>query len=165
MQVFTENFIRTRKIELFALISHKKQQKTCTVKLKCLPLHSLKKKHNGAIAQLVEQRTENPCVPGSIPGGTTYKESFFGVTLFCIYTCHSSVGRAKDWHCLLLVSAKLFYIEAIYHSKVSVREKIYLISQYCRNLHITSMLKTGRCTSESYICQPIYQASTILSVV
>ena len=28
---------------------------------------------NGAIAQLVEQRTENPCVPGSIPGGTTLK--------------------------------------------------------------------------------------------
>ena len=29
--------------------------------------------NNGAIAQLVEQRTENPCVPGSIPGGTTPK--------------------------------------------------------------------------------------------
>ena len=28
-------------------------------------------KTRGAIAQLVEQRTENPCVPGSIPGGTT----------------------------------------------------------------------------------------------
>ena len=28
-------------------------------------------KVNGALAQLVEQRTENPCVPGSIPGGTT----------------------------------------------------------------------------------------------
>ena len=28
----------------------------------------------GAIAQLVEQRTENPCVPGSIPGGTTKKQ-------------------------------------------------------------------------------------------
>ncbi len=27
----------------------------------------------GALAQLVEQRTENPCVPGSIPGGTTSK--------------------------------------------------------------------------------------------
>ena len=26
---------------------------------------------NGILAQLVEQRTENPCVPGSIPGGTT----------------------------------------------------------------------------------------------
>ena len=30
---------------------------------------------HGAIAQLVEQRTENPCVPGSIPGGTTLKKS------------------------------------------------------------------------------------------
>ena len=30
-------------------------------------------RNNGAIAQLVEQRTENPCVPGSIPGGTTRK--------------------------------------------------------------------------------------------
>ena len=30
-----------------------------------------KRKTVGAIAQLVEQRTENPCVPGSIPGGTT----------------------------------------------------------------------------------------------
>jgi hypothetical protein len=30
-------------------------------------------RNNGAIAQLVEQRTENPCVPGSIPGGTTQK--------------------------------------------------------------------------------------------
>ena len=27
--------------------------------------------NDGAIAQMVEQRTENPCVPGSIPGGTT----------------------------------------------------------------------------------------------
>ena len=26
---------------------------------------------DGTLAQLVEQRTENPCVPGSIPGGTT----------------------------------------------------------------------------------------------
>ena len=35
----------------------------------------VKNKNAGAIAQLVEQRTENPCVPGSIPGGTT-KVSF-----------------------------------------------------------------------------------------
>ena len=32
-----------------------------------LYLHTL----YGTLAQLVEQRTENPCVPGSIPGGTT----------------------------------------------------------------------------------------------
>ena len=36
---------------------------------KCLLLQLQNKK--GTIAQLVEQRTENPCVPGSIPGGTT----------------------------------------------------------------------------------------------
>ena len=29
------------------------------------------RKRERCIAQLVEQRTENPCVPGSIPGGTT----------------------------------------------------------------------------------------------
>ena len=27
----------------------------------------------GTLAQMVEQWTENPCVPGSIPGGTTLK--------------------------------------------------------------------------------------------
>ena len=38
------------------------------------PIFALAKQKNaGAIAQLVEQRTENPCVPGSIPGGTTIK--------------------------------------------------------------------------------------------
>ena len=35
---------------------------------------SLQPQNDGAIAQLVEQRTENPCVPGSIPGGTTFEE-------------------------------------------------------------------------------------------
>ncbi len=41
----------------------------------------------GALAQLVEQWTENPCVPGSIPGGTTEKTrtylfGFFVLKLF-----------------------------------------------------------------------------------
>ena len=35
---------------------------------------AFREKLRGAIAQLVEQRTENPCVPGSIPGGTTSKK-------------------------------------------------------------------------------------------
>ena len=38
------------------------------------------KQTNGAIAQLVEQRTENPCVPGSIPGGTTKQRVYVGKT-------------------------------------------------------------------------------------
>ena len=45
--------------------SLKKTYYFCTRKSVIRPL--------GAIAQLVEQRTENPCVPGSIPGGTTRK--------------------------------------------------------------------------------------------
>jgi hypothetical protein len=31
----------------------------------------------GAVAQSVEQRTENPCVAGSIPAHTTTKDSHF----------------------------------------------------------------------------------------
>ena len=47
-------------------------------------------RNNGAIAQLVEQRTENPCVPGSIPAGTTCKSSYSNVTAFflCIYSSY-----------------------------------------------------------------------------
>lgn len=36
-----------------------------------MPYICHRKKIVGALAQLVEQWTENPCVPGSIPGGTT----------------------------------------------------------------------------------------------
>ena len=48
----------------------KNDDKICTIKKKLLTLHR-KNGKDGAIAQLVEHRTENPCVPGSNPGGTT----------------------------------------------------------------------------------------------
>ncbi len=35
------------------------------------PLTAQAASGEGTLAQMVEQRTENPCVPGSIPGGTT----------------------------------------------------------------------------------------------
>ncbi len=48
---------------------------------KALSLHPLRE--NGVIAQLVEQRTENPCVPGSIPGDATKENSYMhDVTVF-----------------------------------------------------------------------------------
>ena len=51
---FTKNFADLENIPIFA------------------PANGYKPSANdGAIAQLVEQRTENPCVPGSNPGGTT----------------------------------------------------------------------------------------------
>ena len=40
-------------------------------------------KQKGFLAQLVEQRTENPCVPGSIPGETTNR--FFREAVFVFY--------------------------------------------------------------------------------
>ncbi len=43
------------------------------------------RQERGAIAQLVEQRTENPCVPGSIPGGTTKKTSEFSEVFFVVF--------------------------------------------------------------------------------
>ena len=41
---------------------------------------------HGTLAQLVEQRTENPCVPGSIPGGTTQPKQVCLGFLFNIYS-------------------------------------------------------------------------------
>ncbi len=57
-------------VKVFSLL--KKCQKVWSEQKKSIPLHPLNT-NSGAIAQLVEQRTENPCVPGSIPGGTTRK--------------------------------------------------------------------------------------------
>ena len=41
--------------------------------IKIIAIFAPSKRQDGAIAQLVEQRTENPCVPRSIRGGTTEK--------------------------------------------------------------------------------------------
>ena len=42
------------------------------------------KKIDGVVAQLVEQRTENPCVTGSIPVDATKKRKQLGCFLFCL---------------------------------------------------------------------------------
>jgi hypothetical protein len=41
-------------------------------------------KTQGAIAQLVEQRTENPCVRGSTPRGTTKKPAKKWLVFFMV---------------------------------------------------------------------------------
>ena len=53
---------------------------------KGISLHPQSSNNDGAIAQLVEQRTENPCVPGSIPGGTTLNKNpdfLHEIRIFC----------------------------------------------------------------------------------
>ena len=52
-------------------------------------------RNNGAIAQLVEQRTENPCVPGSIPGGTTFLSNRNVAQLVAHYVRDVGVGRSS----------------------------------------------------------------------
>ena len=54
-----KEFANSEKVPTFAPVTEKQTVTT--------------NKNKGAIAQLVEQRTENPCVPGSIPGGTTFR--------------------------------------------------------------------------------------------
>ena len=65
------------------------------------------KTKNGAIAQLVEQRTENPCVPGSIPGGTTENlsrsnsiEVFFVYALHVHVTVYSGIRGSTEKVCM-----------------------------------------------------------------
>ena len=54
-----------------------------------------------ALAQLVEQRTENPCVPGSIPGG--------GIFLFKIHKsfCISSITLTDMVMLIFYVDVKI----------------------------------------------------------
>ena len=49
----------------------------------------------GVIAQLVEQRTENPCVPGSIPGDTTSRRHRKVAQLVAHYVRDVGVGRSS----------------------------------------------------------------------
>ena len=55
-------------------------------------------KKSGAIAQLVEQRTENPCVPGSIPGGTTQKTAIEAI-LLRFFVVFGSILYHYRYHC------------------------------------------------------------------
>ena len=55
-------------------------------------MHSQTSKQ-GAIAQMVEQRTENPCVPGSIPGGTTESVTFRSDAFLFLYFTATNDGR------------------------------------------------------------------------
>ena len=50
----------------------------------------------GAIAQLVEQRTENPCVPSSILGGTTKKRPQGLFFAFCMYASNLLAANAIE---------------------------------------------------------------------
>ena len=63
---------------------------------KSLTLHS--QTSDGVIAQLVEQRTENPCVPGSIPGDTTEnKTQIIDCQLFGFFLSSTPTQSSKHF--------------------------------------------------------------------
>ena len=65
---------------------------------KGISLHPQSSNNDGAIAQLVEQRTENPCVPGSIPGGTTLNKQnpdFETKSGFFVFIKHTKSSNNK----------------------------------------------------------------------
>ena len=70
---------------------------------KGISLHPQSSNNDGAIAQLVEQRTENPCVPGSIPGGTTLNkqnpdfEMKSGFFVFPRHVKTAKYGAVENW--------------------------------------------------------------------
>ncbi len=59
----------------------------------------------GTLAQLVEQRTENPCVPGSIPGGTTKKSRNILFTGFFVFWGANSYILRRQLHRFLPYSS------------------------------------------------------------
>ena len=106
---------------------------------------------DGAIAQLVEQRTENPCVPGSIPGGTTLKRSkklqnpdFQTKSGFSLF-----VGSAKN------SGFRHLPVEQSVEMKTTpfISTEFVLFSLNCNILH---RAKSGRI---SYICRTSQRAS------
>ena len=66
-------------------------------------------RHDGAIAQLVEQRTENPCVPGSIPGGTTKKQLQKCSCFFCVLVCSFTSAIKMTQHYARVLRLSRFF--------------------------------------------------------
>ena len=70
--------------------------------------NTFEKQKSGAIAQLVEQRTENPCVPGSIPGGTTKNlNRSTSIEVFCVMYPKAICGNDRCERTLSLLVRRI----------------------------------------------------------
>jgi hypothetical protein len=70
-----------------------KDRKDPSCKLKKIVLLPLQKDDDGAVAQLVEQRTENPCVGGSIPPHTTKSHANKICVAFLFFNARAGILR------------------------------------------------------------------------
>ena len=91
---------------------------------KVLPLQS--NSEIGALAQLVEQRTENPCVPSSILGGTTIRKVVALSDIFLYYRINFNYSCSAAYslilHCNTINS--VFFAKDIYTDCCPNFEKI-----------------------------------------
>lgn len=67
----------------------------------------------GALAQLVEHRTENPCVPGSIPGGTTKENERLGFRMDAKSFSFLSMHHYRRFIKRILGFLKITFIEIV----------------------------------------------------
>ncbi len=98
-----------------------------------------KKRYDGVIAQLVEQRTENPCVPGSIPGDTTMKrflnkslEAFF----YLIQKRKIATDYLKSFSRYFFVYFKLLWCDYFYSLFVFITSIAFSNSSSLSFMHI-----------------------------
>ena len=98
---------------------------------------AFREKLRGAIAQLVEQRTENPCVPGSIPGGTTVKKRSIRVSFLCLREYKPGVSAAgtiisdetdEERTCLLGGGAGRSPIDRVFGLSIDRKGLFYLLT-------------------------------------
>ena len=75
-----------------------------------LTIFAIPKRKNGVIAQLVEQRTENPCVPGSIPGDTTKDKTLKIRLLISLQTVKVQHKTLKKKRCVALFCIRLHQV-------------------------------------------------------
>ena len=93
---------------------------------------------DGTLAQLVEQRTENPCVPGSIPGGTTKRNLlYFSKLRFFLYK--KSHFELTKW---------LFYSFKKYYCATSFLQAAFINSLFKRAMFV-SEIPLGHSTSQA----------------
>ena len=97
----------------------------------------------GAIAQLVEQRTENPCVTGSIPVGTTQKKETISGLFFVPRGTRTRVLislRSNDY-CYAIFDSR-------WHHKKECNEALYIYYNFIidnlTKLHLIAFLYTPK---------------------
>ena len=83
----------------------------------------------GAIAQLVEQRTENPCVPGSIPGGTTQISQASFSTLD--FNLKSRVFYARKSACRCFRAARVSADAAVARASLIAYQPSWVYTFFC----------------------------------